>query len=53
MARETRHHKKLDLPIGSSGSLRPALEWNCSDDHLVVDGSQSSANEGADPEDPL
>lgn len=35
------------------GSLRPALERDGSDDHLVVDGSQRSADEGADPEDPL
>ena len=35
------------------GSLRPALERDGPDDHLVVDGSQGSANEGADPEDPL
>lgn len=37
----------------SRGSLRFALKWNCSDDHLVVDGSQGSANEGTNPEDPL
>ncbi|MCS4558923.1 hypothetical protein L9G74_21120, partial [Shewanella sp. C32] len=30
-----------------------ALEWNCPDDHLVVDGSKGSANEGANPEDPM
>jgi len=35
------------------GSLRPALERDGPDDHLVVDGSQGSANEGADPEDPM
>lgn len=33
--------------------LRPALEWDRPDDHLVVDGSQGSANEGTNPEDPL
>lgn len=37
----------------SSSSLRPALERDRPDDHLVVDGSQGSADEGADPEDPL
>jgi hypothetical protein len=35
------------------GSLRPALERDGPDDHLVVDGSQGGADEGADPEDPL
>jgi hypothetical protein len=38
---------------GRRGSLRPALERDGPDDHLVVDGSQGSADEGADPEDPL
>ncbi|CAN6229176.1 unnamed protein product [Urochloa humidicola] len=47
----------LDWPLtarhSSSSSLRPALERDRPDDHLVVDGSQSSADEGTDPEDPL
>jgi hypothetical protein len=38
---------------GRRGSLRPALERDGPDDHLVVDGSQGSADEGADPEDPM
>ena len=37
----------------SSSSLGPALERDRPDDHLVVDGGQGSADEGADPEDPL
>jgi hypothetical protein len=36
-----------------SAALRPVLERDGPDDHLVVDGSQESADEGADPEDPL
>ena len=39
--------------VAARGSLRLALEWNCSDDHLVVHGGQGSADEGANPEDPL
>lgn len=31
----------------------PALEWNGSDDYLMVHGSKSSSNEGSHPEDPL
>jgi hypothetical protein len=34
-------------------SLGLALEWDGPDDHLVVDGGQGGADEGADPEDPL
>ena len=37
----------------AAAALGPALERDGPDDHLVVDGSQGSANEGADPEDPL
>jgi len=43
----------LESAPESSTSLRPALEWDGPDDHLVVDGGQGSADEGADPEDPL
>jgi len=41
------------LASHSSSSLGPALERDRPDDHLVVDGGQGSADEGADPEDPL
>lgn len=30
----------------------PALEWNGSDDYLLVHGSKSSSNERSHPEDP-
>jgi hypothetical protein len=41
------------LGVQDRRSLRPALERDGPDDHLVVDGSQGSADEGPDPEDPL
>jgi len=45
--------RRTGMSLLGRGSLRPALERDGPDDHLVVDGSQGSANEGADPEDPL
>ena len=57
VGRQRHHRKTLVLRTGMSrhgrGSLRLALERDGPDDHLVVDGSQGSADEGADPEDPL
>lgn len=35
------------------GNLVAALEWDGSDDDLVVDGSECSSDEWSDPEDPL
>jgi len=43
----------LTAEHSSSSSLGPALERDRPDDHLVVDGRQGGADEGADPEDPL
>jgi len=41
------------LLCSGGGGLGLGLEWDRPDDHLVVDGGQRGADEGADPEDPL
>jgi len=46
-------HLTAEHCSSSSSSLGPALERDRPDDHLVVDGRQGGADEGADPEDPL
>jgi hypothetical protein len=47
------HRVRLGLASYRFSSLRPVLKRDGPDDHLMVEGSQESADEGADPEDPL